>query len=110
MENKLKEAIECADKGMAIDPKNSQLLTLKAQFLLKADQNDEALKAITQSLEIDPTNLDALAIRGHILVAKNQYAEAVSQFKAVPEDTFEGDQRVTFKMGMGMALLGIRRE
>lgn len=68
-------ALECFNKELEADSKNSIVLGLKALALMDLNRLDEALLCISSSLEIDSSNYEAWATKGEIFRRLNKNRE-----------------------------------
>lgn len=73
-------ALECFNKELEADSKNSIVLGLKALALMDLNRLDEALLCISSSLEIDSSNYEAWATKGEIFRRLNKNREALHCF------------------------------
>ena len=64
--NKMKEARECAQAALQLEPENKMALTLMGEVLLFEGQEEEALEHAKAALRSDPSYPDALALIGSI--------------------------------------------
>ncbi|MCI0628830.1 MAG: serine/threonine-protein kinase [Acidobacteria bacterium] len=64
-----KEAVECFDKALALDPLDAIAWTNKGYALHKIDRGryEEALRCLERALELDPTDAHAWNNRGNVL-------------------------------------------
>lgn len=65
-------ALECFNKHLEADSKNSIVLGLKALALMDLNRLDEALIYISKSLDIDSSNYEAWATKGEIFRRLNK--------------------------------------
>ncbi len=56
---KYDEALECFDKVLSLDPKNTRAWNQKGVALRSLGRYDEAIECFNRSLEIVPKDLDA---------------------------------------------------
>ena len=73
-------ALECFNKHLEADSKNSIVLGLKALALMDLNRLDEALIYISKSLDIDSSNYEAWATKGEIFRRLNKNREALHCF------------------------------
>lgn len=55
--NKLEEALFCFDKAYQLNPQNTESLRMKAECLIKMEQNIEASKILEKALMLDTNNI-----------------------------------------------------
>lgn len=81
------EALNLIDRCNELAPKDTRVLSVKAEVLRFAERYDEALTTIDQLLQIDPNDGTALGMRGQILGALNRNEEAVESLeRAIAEN------------------------
>ena len=76
-QKKYDNALECFNKHLEADSKNSIVLGLKALALMDLNRLDEALIYISKSLDIDSSNYEAWATKGEIFRRLNKNREAL---------------------------------
>ena len=79
-QKKYDNALECFNKHLEADSKNSIVLGLKALALMDLNRLDEALIYISKSLDIDSSNYEAWATKGEIFRRLNKNREALHCF------------------------------
>ena len=68
-----REALECFDRALALDPANAQAHYLRASTLAPAAFTHEAIEAYERCLELRPEHIGALLGLGHVLKAVGRY-------------------------------------
>lgn len=58
-DGKYDEALECFDKALSLDPKNTHAWNQKGVALRSLGRYDEAIECFNKALEIVPKDLDA---------------------------------------------------
>ncbi len=81
------EALNLIERSNQLAPRDTRVLSVKAEVLRFAERYDEALATIDQLLQIEPKDATALGMRGQILGALNRNAEAVDSLqRAIAEN------------------------
>lgn len=72
-------ALKEIDQALALDPKNSGYLSMKAIILtmVTEDGDAEALEYVNKAVKYNPANADAWNLKAQIYAHKKQYAEAL---------------------------------
>ncbi|MBO6105231.1 MAG: tetratricopeptide repeat protein, partial [Methanobrevibacter sp.] len=60
---RFEEAIECYDKAIELEPRNTSFLLNKGVVLMELDRFDEAEILFTKVLALDPSNDDARVLK-----------------------------------------------
>ena len=63
MFGRFEEAIECYDKAIELEPRNTSFLLNKGVVLMELDRFDEAEILFTKVLALDPSNDDARVLK-----------------------------------------------
>ena len=71
-----KGVVPAAQKNLAADPKNPDLLLKLAQAQISVWQDKEAVETLTRALAISPQNADLLTERGHRELPLREFAQA----------------------------------
>jgi tetratricopeptide (TPR) repeat protein len=73
------QALKEIDQALAIDPKNSRYLSMKAIIItmVTEDGDAEALKYTNEAIKYEPGNADALNLKAQIYMHRKNFAEAL---------------------------------
>ena len=71
------EALELADKAIAIDPERAASYLLKAQIYLDQDKFEESAAAAGKAIKLDRRNFTAMLLRAQAYLASEKYDEAL---------------------------------
>ena len=82
---KYKEAIQCYDKAIDIDPDDADAYYNKGCALDSLEQYKEVIKYYDKAIEIDPDDADAYNNKGYALYCLKQYKEAIKCYDKVIE-------------------------
>jgi len=77
-QGKFREAIECIDKALELEPQELQLWTNKALFLFDLGKYQEVIRCCDQILKIDPGCEGAWNEKGLAFAKLSQYEEAIA--------------------------------
>jgi tetratricopeptide (TPR) repeat protein len=80
-----KEAIECYDMALEINPSFIEALNNKGLALKRLGRFEEAIECFDQALRINPTYVRILNNKGIVLFKLGRYEEAIRQFELVLE-------------------------
>lgn len=72
------KAVEYADKVLAVEPSNSEIMGFKAVSLIGQEQLEEAEALATEALVIDPGNTPSLGVMMQLLVNREDYQPAIA--------------------------------
>ena len=61
------------EKILEIEPNNVDVLTFKADELLRVGKSEEGMSYLERALEIKPDNVDALFLKGLVLSNQGNY-------------------------------------
>ncbi|MFL5328991.1 MAG: tetratricopeptide repeat protein [Gemmataceae bacterium] len=76
-----REARECVEAALTVEPKNSLALTVKALLRIEAGDDDGALPLLQSAAEADPPNLRALRLLGQLHSREGRFEEALGLFE-----------------------------
>lgn len=79
-------ALKVTNAAAEMQPKNAEVLALKAAVLFKLKDSDGATREAEQALEIDPGNADASVVLAAKSFIKNDFAGALKALAAVKAD------------------------
>jgi tetratricopeptide (TPR) repeat protein len=82
-EENFKNAINCFDKVIKLNPNNSNAYNNKGSALFELGWDEEASRCIYKSLELNPENTNALNNRGRILAHSEKYQQAIDYYNKV---------------------------
>ncbi len=74
--NRLEQALETAQRAVAVDGFNSKYLVLCALLTYQSGESDSALRLVERALTVDSVNIEALALAGLIYLVKGEYEKA----------------------------------
>lgn len=77
---KHKEAIECFDKALKLNPNSVTDWIDKGAAFVELGKYDEAIDFLDKALSIDPNNVDTLSHKGASLANSEKYEEAIEYF------------------------------
>ncbi|WP_438726567.1 tetratricopeptide repeat protein [Parasphingorhabdus sp. DH2-15] len=83
---RVEEAIATWDAALALDPKNIDLLTLKARYYFESSDLEQAKSVLGKALESDPKSYEALQLSGRIAMLDNDLAAAKTTFETIREN------------------------
>ncbi|MCX6672683.1 MAG: tetratricopeptide repeat protein [Methanothrix sp.] len=83
-QNQQREAIECYDYALWINPGSAQALTNKGIALFQLGEFEEAIDCFNAALELNPQSSEAWIYKGHALAKLKRYPEAIVAFQNVP--------------------------
>lgn len=72
------ESIECFDKKIQSDPKDTQAWFEKGKALFLTKNNDIALECCNKVIELDPKNKNAYGLKSSILICQNQLEQCAA--------------------------------
>ncbi len=78
-----KEAASSIQKLLTIDPNNSELKKLLAEYYIRAKMYNEALKTINDVLQANPDDIDAHQRKAQIFIAQNKWDDASKEFSYI---------------------------
>jgi Tetratricopeptide repeat len=79
-QNKFREAIECYDKSLEINPNDIQTLKDKAYSLAQLGNHKEALECLDEVIRIYPNDVEAWTNKGLELCQLSRYDEGIESF------------------------------
>lgn len=104
-QGKTKEAVECFDKAIEINPSFEPPWVDKARIFLNAQKYDEALDHADKALDLDRNGGDALKLKGMILINLGRNEEALDYLGKAsdinPEDPSLRDHRARALSNLG---------
>ena len=71
------EAIECINKAIELNPKESQFWFTKAIFLIELNNLDDAIGCLDKAIELNPEDTNSLIKKGSLLQYLNRADEAI---------------------------------
>ena len=84
--NALDQALKLANRAGEIDPKNADVLALKAAILFKLKDTDGASRAAQDALAIDPGNVGAHVIVAGMKLSQGDADGALKALAPIPKD------------------------
>ena len=84
--NVLDQALKLANKAGEIDPKNTDVLALKAAILFKLKDSDGAARAAQEALAIDPSNTGANVVAAGVKLSQGDADGALKALASVSKD------------------------
>src|SRR6478752_6583490 len=84
--NALDQALKLANRAGEIDPKNADVMALKAVILFKLKYTDGANRVAQDALAIDPSNTSANAIVASLKLSQGDPDGALKTLAAIPKD------------------------
>ena len=82
----LDQALKLANKAGEIDPKNTDVLALKAAILFKLQDSDGATRAAQDALAIDPQHTGANVVVAGVKLSQGDADGALKALASVPKD------------------------
>jgi tetratricopeptide (TPR) repeat protein len=82
----LDQALKLANQAGEVDPKNPDVLALKAAILYKLKDNDGALRAAQEALALDPQHAGASVVVAGIRLSQGDADGALKALASVPKD------------------------
>ena len=76
-------AEKALDKLMELDPGNSSLQKMAADFYLRNKKYDKALELVNNILELTPDDLEAREKKAQIYIAENEWGEASKEYSYI---------------------------
>ncbi|MEO7271633.1 MAG: tetratricopeptide repeat protein, partial [Vicinamibacterales bacterium] len=83
IQDRRSDAYTRLDGVLKSDPKNNQVLVLKARWLLSEKRNDEALAVAQAAVAADPKAVNAQYLLGTVRQARNEPTEAIAAYNEV---------------------------
>jgi tetratricopeptide (TPR) repeat protein len=84
------DALECFDKALTLQPKNSRILVEKAKAHINLKDGNAALETLNSAIKMDRKEKSAWYIKGRLLTEAEKYKEAVTTYNRVL-DMYPGD-------------------
>jgi tetratricopeptide (TPR) repeat protein len=109
------KAIKYYDEALKTDPKNSEMLGLKAKHYFLLSKYEDAVESIDEALKIDPKNKIHLLLKGGALAALEKPKEALEAFDKILEigikhsDDFTLEQELGVYFSRGRILAALNR-
>ena len=102
--NQANKAIEVYSQGLALDPKNAQLLNLISYWQAAAGDMDAALRSNDAYQALAPGDPNPVDTRGDIFILAQRYDDAVAAYRKVLDikPDFQ-DHQEYIKLGLGYA-------
>jgi tetratricopeptide (TPR) repeat protein len=100
-----REAIECFDRALELEPDYEQALVARGSVLLNAGRYEDAYRDLSRAVEIDPKDTAAYYIRGLVYEQVNNYENAAADYTAAL--TIEPDNvDCLFRRGLSLREIG----
>lgn len=80
-DEKWEAALQAADRGLALDPDDVDLVNLRSRALVKLSRTDEAAETLSYALNKAPGDPYSHANQGWVFVEQDRYDEAIASFK-----------------------------
>lgn len=80
-EDRWNDALYQAEKGLEIDPEDTELVNLRARALIKLNRTAEAEATMNYALYTDPSNSMSHANQGWVAIHQNNFDQAINSFK-----------------------------
>jgi len=109
------KAIKYYDDVLKTDPKNPEILGLKAKHYFLLGKHEDAVESIDEALKIDPKNRIHLLLKGGALAGLEKPKEALEAFDKILEigikhsDDFTLEQELGVYMSRGRILAALNR-
>jgi serine/threonine protein kinase len=103
--HKYEEAVQCYDKGLAINPKSITAWYWKSVALVMLNKYKDAIHCCDKILEINPLNVNILRDKGKILSWDKKYQDAIICFDKILdvdsdyEDAWCGKKNALYELG-----------
>ena len=104
-----KEAVECIDRALEIDPNHRRSNLKKASALRRLGREGEGLAHYDRVLENDPDDANVWCYKGDLLSDLKRYSEAISCFDRALEIDPLFDDAISAWASRGHALFALKR-
>ena len=106
--DRIREAIACCDRALALDPEHPPALHAKAMALCVSEQFEEAIPYFDRALAHVPF-IDTLFYKGRALYTLQRFDEAIDSFdRALEQEPLHAD--AWFERGLALQAVGQLRE
>ena len=98
-QGKVAEALEQAERAVALAPQVGRCYFIRARALLAANRAEEAYRELLRAVDLDATQVEAFATLGQVAMGQKDYQGAAKHFRdalRLQPDFFAAQARLTF--------------